>query len=62
MIILGSVSRANRKYHPQTLLEECKCTIKMNKMKNLINDDLDPSSSDESENESVQKISNTLTI
>ena len=62
MIILGSVCRANRKYHPQTLLEECKYTIKMNKMRNLINDDLDPSSSDESENESVQKISNTLTI
>ena len=53
MIILGSVSRANRKCHPQTLLEECKYTIKINKMRNLINDDLDPSSSDESENESV---------
>ena len=51
MIILDSVIRANKKYYPQTLLEECKHEIKMNRMENLINDDLDPSSSDESENE-----------
>ena len=39
-------------YYPQTLLEECKYEIKKNKIENLINDDLDPSSSDESDNES----------
>ena len=50
-IILNSV-RANKRYYPQTLLEECKYEIKKNKMKNLINDDLEQSSSDESENES----------
>ena len=33
-------------------MEECKYEIKMNKMENLINDDLDLSSSDESDNES----------
>ena len=43
--------RANKKWYPQTLLEECKCEIKKNKMENL-NDDLDLSSSDEFHNES----------
>ena len=50
MFITKSI-RANKKYYPQTLLEECKYEIKKNKMKNLINDDLDLSSSDESDNE-----------
>ena len=36
----------NKKYYSQTLLEECKYEIKKNEMKNLINDDLDLSSSD----------------
>ena len=49
--MLGSVIRANKKYYPQTLLEECKYKIKKSKMENLINNDLDPSSSDESNNE-----------
>ena len=50
--MLDSVIRANKKYYPQTLLEECKYEIKRNKMENLINDDLDPSSSNESDSES----------
>ena len=45
-IMLDSVIRANEKYYLQTLLEECKYKIKKDKMENLINDDLDPSSSD----------------
>ena len=49
MIILDSVIGANKKYYPQTLLEECKYEIKKNKMENLINDDLDLSSSDKSD-------------
>ena len=49
--MLDSVIRANKKYYSQTLLEECKHVIKKNKMGNLINDDLDLSSSDESDNE-----------
>ena len=49
LIMLDSVIKANKKYYPQTLLEECKYEIKGNKNKS--NDDLDPSSSDKSENE-----------
>ena len=51
-ITLDSVIRANKKYYPQTLLEECKYEIKKNKMENLINDDLDLNSSDECDNKS----------
>ena len=49
--MLDSVIRVNKKYYPQTLLEKCKYVIKKNKMENLINDDLDLSSSDESDSE-----------
>ena len=41
LIMLDSVIRINKKYYPQTLLEECKHEIKNNKMENLINDDSD---------------------
>ena len=51
LIILDSVIRANEKYYPQTLLEECKYEIKKNKMENFVNDDLDLSSSDECDSE-----------
>ena len=51
LIMLDSVIRVNKKYYPQTLLEECKYVIRKNKVENLINDDLHLSSSDESENE-----------
>ena len=47
LIMLDSAIRANKKYYPQTLQEECKYEIKKNKMENLINDDLDPSSSND---------------
>ena len=46
LIRLDSVIRVHEKYYPQTLLEECKNEIEKNKMENLINDDLDLSSSD----------------
>ena len=50
--MLGSVIRVNKKYYPQTLLEEYKYIIKNNEIENHINDDLDLSSSDnESDNE-----------
>ena len=58
LIILDPVIRVNKKYYPQTVLEECKYEIKKNKMENLINDDLDPSSSDEPDNESDNEIDN----
>ena len=53
LIILYSVIRVSKNYYPQTLLEKCKYEIKKIKMENLINDDLDLSSSDdETDNES----------
>ena len=51
LIMLDFVIRLNKKYYPQTLLEECKYVIRKNKLENCIND-LDLSSSDESDNES----------
>ena len=58
LITLNSVIRVNKKYYPQTLLEEFKYVIRKNKMENLINDDLDLSSSDESDNETDKKFDN----
>ena len=58
LIMLDSVIRVNEKYYPQALLEECKYVIRKNKMENLINDDLDLSSSDESDSESDNDESN----
>ena len=52
LIMLDFVIRVNEKYYQQTLLEECKYVIRKNRMANLTNDDLDLSSSDESDNES----------
>ena len=43
LTLLDSIIRVNKRYYPQTLLEECKYEIKKNKMENLINDDLDSS-------------------
>ena len=45
LIMLDSDIRVSEKYYPQTLLEECKFEIKNTKMKNLINKNLDLSSS-----------------
>ena len=41
-----------RSYYPQTLLEECKFELKNIKIENLIDDELEKSSSDESDNDS----------
>ena len=54
--MLDSVIRVNKRYCPQTFLEEFKYVIRKNKMENLINDDLDLSSSDESDSESDNEI------
>ena len=45
--MLDSVIRVSKKYYSQTLLEESKNKIEKTKMENLINDDLDLSSSDD---------------
>ena len=58
LIMLDSVIRANKKFHPQTLLEECKYVIRKNKMENLINKDLSLSSSDESDSEDDNEYDN----
>ena len=53
LVMLVSVIRVNEKSYPQRLLEECKYEIKKTKMENLINDDLNLSSSnDETDSES----------
>ena len=39
--MLDSVIKAKTKYHPQTLLEECKYKQKKIKIENLIDDDLE---------------------
>ena len=56
--MLDSVIRANKRYYPQILLEECKYEIKKTKMENLINDDLDSSSTDECDSETEGETDN----
>ena len=51
IIVLDSVIKAKKKYYPQTLLEECKYEQKRIKMESLIDDDLEKSESDESDND-----------
>ena len=48
--------KTNKKYYPQTLLEEWKYEIRKNERENLINDDLEPSSPDESESDGESNI------
>ena len=54
IIMIDSVIRANKKYYPQTLLEECKYTQEKIKIKNYINDDLEDSDSDSDFNNETQ--------
>ena len=51
IIMLDSVVKGKKKYYPETLLEECQYEPKEIKMENLIDDDLEKSSSNESDNE-----------
>ena len=60
LVMLDCVIRVNKKYYPQPFLEECKYVIRKNKMENFINDDLDLSSSDESDNESDNETDNEI--
>ena len=52
IIMLDSVIKANKKYYPRTLLEECKFEQKRIKMENLIDDNLEKSEPDESNSDS----------
>ena len=58
LIMLDSIIKVNKKYYPQTLLEERKYEIKKNKIENLINYDLEQSSSDEYDSESDNEFDN----
>ena len=53
IIMLDSIVKAKKKYYPQTLLEEYNYEPKKIKMENLTDDDLEKSSSDESDSESM---------
>ena len=50
IIMIDSVITANKKYYPQTLLEECKYTQEKIKIENYINEDLEDSESDSGTN------------
>ena len=59
IIMLDSVIKANKKYYPQTLLEECKYIQEKIKIENYINEDLEDSESDsDSNNETESDIDN----
>ena len=58
-IIIDSVVRVNKKYYPQTLLEECKYIQEKIKIVNYIDEDLENSESDsDSNNEAESGIDN----
>ena len=52
--MINSVIKANKKYYPQTLLEECKYTQQKVKIENYIKDDLEDSESDSDTNNETQ--------
>ena len=57
--MIDSVIKPNKKYYPQTLLEECKYTQEKIKIENYINEDLEDSESDsDSNNETESDIDN----
>ena len=59
IIMVDSVIKANKKYYPQTFLEECKYMPEKIKIENYINEDLENSDSDtDSNNETVSDIDN----
>ena len=59
IIILDSVIKANKKYYPQTLLEECKYAQEQIKIENYIYENLESSESDsDSSNETEPDIDN----
>ena len=59
IIMIDSVIKANKKYYPQTFLEECKYIQEKIKIENYINEDLENSESDsDSNNEAESDIDN----
>ena len=58
IVMIDSVIRVNKKYQPQTLLEECKYIQEKTKIENYINEDLKDSESDSDNNETESDIDN----
>ena len=59
IIMIDSIIKANKKYYPQTLLEECKYTQEKIKTENYINEDLEDVESDsDTNNETESDIDN----
>ena len=54
IIMIESVIKANKKYYPRTLLEECKYTQEKIKIENYINEDLEDSESDSDTNNETE--------
>ena len=54
IIMIDSVIKANKKYYPQTLLNECKYTQEKIKIENYINEDLEDSESDSETNKETE--------
>ena len=54
--MLDLVIKANKKYYPQTLLEEFKCTQEKIKIKNYINEDLESIESDSDCNNEIESV------
>ena len=54
IIMIDSVIKANRKYYPQKLLEECKYAQKKIKIENYIDEDLEKSESDSDSNDETE--------
>ena len=54
VIMIVSVIRVNKKYDPQTLLEECKYIQEKIKIENYINKDLENSESDSDSNNEIE--------
>ena len=53
-IMLDSVIKANKKYYPQRLLEECKYVHEKIKIEDLIDDNLKKSESDSDSNDEIE--------
>ena len=54
IIMIDSVIKANKKYYPETFLEECKYIQEKIKIENYINDDLEDSDSDSGSNNEIE--------
>ena len=56
IIMIDSVIKANKKYYPQTLSEECKYVQEKIKIENYINEDLENSELDSESNNETESV------